>query len=137
MQKIISRLVLPMLLTCSSFSFAAVCNKTISNTALGQLTVPAGATCTLNMAAVEGSINVQQGENLILNNTAVSGAIQASAARSLKLVNSSIEGDVNAAQGSAQISLDKAMISGNLYCSSSKLRSSMSSIEGKVVGKCQ
>lgn len=137
MQKIISQLMLPILLTCSSLSFAAVCNKTMTNTALGQLTVPAGATCSLNMAAVEGSITVQKGASLILNNSSVSGAIQASAAKTLKLVNSSVEGDVNAAQGSAQISLDKTMISGNLYCSSSKLRSSMSSIEGKVVGKCQ
>lgn len=137
MQKIISGLIFPMLLTCSSLSLAAVCNKTITNTALGQLIVPTGATCTLNMAAVDGSINVQKNANLVLNNSSVSGAIQADTAKSLKLVNSSVEGDVNAASGSTQISLNKAMISGNLYCSNIKLQSNMSSIEGKIIGKCQ
>ena len=122
-------------LVAAQATFAANCSSTISNNAVGSLTVPAGATCTVNHSSVDGSITVQKGASLVLNNSSVSGKVQASTAKSLKLINSSIESDVQAA---AVVSLDKAMISGNFYCSPvTKLQSSNSMIEGKTVGKCR
>ena len=104
-------------LVTAQLTFAANCSGTISNNAAGSLTVPAGSTCTLNGTAVEGSVTVQKGASLVLSNSSVSGNVQASTAKSVKLINSSVEGDV---QAPSTLSLDKAMITGNLYCSSVK-----------------
>lgn len=122
----------------SAFSMAATCNKTINNNAVGALTVPAGATCTLNGTAVEGNIVVQKNASLVLNNSSVSGNLQADTAKSIRLINSSIEGDVRATQVSTLLSLDQSSVEGHLYCSSLvKLQSNMSSIAGQTLGQCK
>lgn len=125
-------------LTAAQFGYAATCTKAITNSAVGSLTVPAGATCSLNGSSVEGDVTVQKGGNLILNNSSVSGSVQANAANSVKLMNSSIAGDLNAGQVSSIVNLNKSMVSGNFYCSSlSRLLSSNSMIEGRTIGKCK
>ena len=125
-------------LLSSGMSYATVCNKTINNNAVGSLTVPSGATCTLNGTSVDGNVSVQKNGTFILNNSSVSGSVQADTAKAIKLINSSVEGDVKATQVATSLSLDKSMISGNLYCSSLvKLSANMSSIEGKTIGKCK
>ena len=103
-------------LTTAQFAFATNCTSSVNNSAVQDLTVPAGATCTLNNTGVSGSVSVQKGATLILNNASVQGSVQASTAKSIKLVNSMIEGDLNVAQASSTIILNKSMISGNLYC---------------------
>ena len=65
--------------------FAANCSSTISNNAVANLTVPAGATCTLNSTSVEGNVNVLNGGSLILNNSSVSGNVQAKYSQSIKV----------------------------------------------------
>ncbi len=79
-------------LTAAQLGFAANCTGAINNNAVSNLTVPAGATCTLNSSSVDGNVNVQNGASLILNNSSVSGSVQANSAKVLKLVNSSVEG---------------------------------------------
>ena len=122
----------------AQFSFAATCEKAINNSSVGSLTVPSGATCFMNATSVKGDVTVLKGGNLILNNSSVSGSVQASMANSVKLINSMIDGDLNVGQLSSVLNLNKSMISGNLYCSATaKLINTMSSIEGKTIGKCK
>ena len=139
MKKMILKSSLFMILCSASiFSFAATCTSAIQNNAVGSLTVPANAVCTLNGTAVEGNIVVQKNASLVLNNSSVNGSLQADTAKSVKLMNSSVEGDVRATQVSTILSLDQSSIEGNVYCSSlAKLQANMSSITGKIVGQCK
>ncbi|MGN5762877.1 hypothetical protein ACNQO6_00805 [Acinetobacter calcoaceticus] len=124
-------------LSCS-LSFAATCNSTIDNNTLSDLTIPAGATCTVNNASIEGDVNIQKDASLILNSSSVQGSIQANQAKAVRLINSSVSGDVHAAQTTTMIHLEKSVISGDLQCSAStRLKTNLSSIEGQKTGKCR
>lgn len=65
------------LLSCSSLSFAASCTNTIENNTISNLTIPAGANCTLNNSSIEGDVNIGKGGSLILNSSSIQGSIQA------------------------------------------------------------
>ncbi len=73
-------------LLSSGMSYAAVCNKTINNNAVGSLTVPLGVTCILNGTFVDGNVSVQKNGTFILNNSSVSGSVQADTAKVIKLI---------------------------------------------------
>lgn len=123
---------------CSSLSFAASCNSAIDNNTISALTIPAGATCTVNNSSIEGDVDIQKDASLILNSSSIQGSIQANQAKAVRLINSSVSGDVHATQAATMIHLEKSIISGDIHCSAStRLQTNLSSIEGQKTGKCR
>ena len=69
-------------------------NTYTDTTVYGDLTVPAGSTCTLTDATVEGNVQVERGGSLLANGSTVYGGLQASGAAWIDVQGGRIGGDV-------------------------------------------
>lgn len=76
------------------------CTGTIGAVTLDELTVPAGATCTLNGTRIEGSVDVEGGATLVANGITVTGNLRGRSASRVEVLSGSfISGNLRIENG--------------------------------------
>ncbi len=71
---------------------ATPCDGPISDTTVGRLQVPAGATCTLTNVTVEGNVRVHAGAALLTEDATVNGSVIGRDARTVEIIDSDVVG---------------------------------------------
>jgi hypothetical protein len=93
---------------------ASRCNGTLGAVSVEQVTVPSGASCTLNGTRVRGDVKVGAGATLIADGARIDGNIQAEDALSVSTRNATfVDGDVQVKRRAA-VRIENTTIDGNL-----------------------
>lgn len=91
-----------------------ICRATISAPINGNVSVPAGATCTLERASVQGNLTVARGASVSLISSSVNGNLQATAAASVSTAGSIINGNLHAKATTKSVTVNDTTVNGNL-----------------------
>jgi hypothetical protein len=71
---------------------ATPCTSPLSDTSVGRLVVPAGATCTLTNVTVDGGVRVWEGGSLLTQGTTVNGSVVGRGAATVRLIDTDVLG---------------------------------------------
>lgn len=78
-----------------------VCHGTVGAATLDNVTVPTGATCTLDATTLEGTLKVERGATAVVSGADIDGNIQPQGHRSVTVTDTRVGGSIQLEQGGA------------------------------------
>jgi hypothetical protein len=100
--------------TSTAATRASACNGTLGALSVDQVSVPAGASCTLNGTRVQGDVKVARGGSVTATGARIGGNVQAEDSRTVVISASTVViGDVQAKR-LASVRLENSTVDGNV-----------------------
>lgn len=98
----------------------AACDRTVSGTHRGPLTIRDGVTCLADGAEISGPVTVEPGASLVAGDARISGSVTASEAAVVELVGTTVRGKVVVAGTTGRVVVDGTHVHGTVTVTDSR-----------------